>query len=138
MPWYGWQGVTGSVSDRLILKGMEFYAYHGVLAEEKQLGQRFTVDVEMLLDVRPAAAADDLNLTINYAQVYDFVATVMQGESCRLLETLAEKIAAGVCQRYGNLVKEIVVRVYKPQVPLPGLLEYAAVEIRRRCHEYEG
>lgn len=130
--------VNKPISDRIILKGMEFYAYHGVLKEEQQLGQRFMVDVEMLLDVRPAAAADDLNLTVNYARVYDLVADVMRGKSCCLLETLAEKIAAGVCRRYRSLVREVVVRVYKPQVPLPGLLEYAAVEIRRNCHEYEG
>ena len=60
-------------SDRLVLKNMVFYGYHGAFAAEKELGQRFEVDVELHLDFKSAAAADDLELSVNYVEVYTLV-----------------------------------------------------------------
>ncbi|MCL6558732.1 MAG: dihydroneopterin aldolase [Firmicutes bacterium] len=115
--------------DRIILEGMEFYGYHGVLPEEQALGQRFIVDVELYLDLRPAGASDDPELTVNYARVYELVESIAGGRPYRLIESVAEAIASGVLERFP--VKEALVRVKKPQAPVPGRFDWMAVEIRR-------
>ena len=55
------------MGDRILLNGMTFYGYHGVRPEEKELGQRFVVDVEMELDLRAAGTSDDLTDTVDYS-----------------------------------------------------------------------
>ena len=57
--------------DIITLKGLAFYAFHGVLVEENKLGQKFIVDLQMFLDLSSAGDNDDLNQTVNYAEVYD-------------------------------------------------------------------
>ena len=78
-------------SDRLVLKNMVFYGYHGAFAAEKELGQRFEVDVELHLDFKSAAAADDLELSVNCGSLY-LVKEIVEEREFNLLETLAETI----------------------------------------------
>jgi 7,8-dihydroneopterin aldolase/epimerase/oxygenase len=117
--------------DHIVLAGMTFLAAHGVNPREKVEPQRFEVDVELWLDLRPAAAGDDLAKTVDYRPVYDAVRTVVEGPSVELIETLAERIARGVLAS-SALVDEVVVRVRKPDVALDGPLDFAGVEVRRR------
>jgi dihydroneopterin aldolase len=115
--------------DKIILQGMEFYGYHGVLSEERSLGQRFIVDLELELDLRPAGKSDDLELTINYAKVFELVESVVRGNPRRLIESVAEDIASAVLEQFP--VAAATVRLKKPQAPVPGHFASMAVEIRR-------
>ncbi|MGI6143423.1 MAG: dihydroneopterin aldolase [bacterium] len=117
------------MTDRIIVAGMNFWGYHGVRPEENALGQPFIVDVELYLDLQKAGRSDDLEDTVNYGLVYRLVEEIVTGEPRRLLEKVAETIAAGILEEFP--VTEVVVRVKKPHVPLPGIVDYAAVEIRR-------
>jgi dihydroneopterin aldolase len=119
--------------DRILLHGMQFYGYHGVLRAEQTLGQPFLVDVELFLDLEPAGLTDNLERTVDYARVFSLVEEIVTGRSYRLLETLAEAIAREILDRFA--VAEVLVRVRKPRVPLPGIVAYAGVEIRRRREE---
>lgn len=114
---------------------MEFYGRHGVLPQERELGQRFIVDVEIFLDLTTAGRSDDLSRTINYAKVFRLVEEIVTGSPRQLLEAVAEDIAAAILERFS--VAEVVVGVKKPAVPLPGHLEYAAVEIKRAREDRE-
>jgi len=116
--------------DKIILEGMEFYGYHGARPEEKKLGQRFIVDVELFLDLRQAGETDNLDYTVNYAQVFELVQSIVCGRSRQLIESVAETIAAALLAQFP--VEEVLVRVKKPQAPLPGMFTWAAVEIRRK------
>lgn len=116
--------------DRIVVKGMEFYGRHGVLAAERELGQRFRVDVEMRLDLQPAGVSDDLRLTVDYSLVYKLVEKVITGQPRQLLETLAEQIAGEILA--GFPVQEVGVTVHKPQAPLGGSFTDVAVEVQRR------
>ncbi len=116
--------------DRILLHGMQFYGYHGVLRAEQTTGQPFLVDVDLFLDLEPAGLTDNLERTVDYARVFSLVEEIVTGRSYRLLETLAEAIAREILDRFA--VAEVVVRVRKPRVPLPGIVGYAGVEIRRR------
>ena len=119
------------MGDVIRLLGMQFYAYHGVDPGERELGQRFEVDVELSLDLRRAGEHDELDATVNYRSVYDLAAAAMD-PPCMLLEAVAERIASGILK--GFEVTQVVVRIRKPSVPIGGVLRCAEVEIRRAGH----
>ncbi len=116
--------------DKIDLQGLQFYGRHGVLREENSLGQRFKVDLSLFLDLQSAGSSDNLELTVNYAEVYQLCREIMEGEPCRLIETAAEKIAQAVLQKF-PLIKKIRVRIEKPQAPIAGIFDCMAVEIER-------
>ena len=115
--------------DRVFVRGIQFYGHHGVSEEERRQGQRFLVDVELNLDLRPAAGSDELSASIDYAEVLRMVRQVGEKEQYRLLETLAERIAALLLERFP--VATVRVRASKPAPPLPGAFESVGVEISR-------
>lgn len=117
--------------DHIRLRGMRFYGYHGALPAERELGQRFVVDVELAFDLRPAGQSDDLARTVSYAEVYDLVRAVVEGPPRALLECVAEQVAARILERFA-IVEEVRVLARKPEAPIPGILEAAEVEIIRR------
>ncbi len=119
--------------DKIILEGMVFYGYHGVRQAERELGQRFVVDLEVWQNLAPAGQSDDLAQTVNYAELYRLAAEIVGGPPCNLIETVAQRIASAVLARFA--ADAVLVRVRKPEVPIPGVLAGAAVEIvRRRGH----
>lgn len=118
------------MTDRIILTNLRFEARHGVHDWEREAAQPFEVDVELVLDLRPAGETDDLGLTIDYGPVYRIVQGVLEGPSIRLLEAIAERISHQLLATYPT-VERVVVRVRKPGVQLGGPLDHAAVEITR-------
>jgi dihydroneopterin aldolase len=110
------------------MQGMAFFGRHGVFAAERELGARFTIDVELEGDLRGAGASDRLEDTIDYAAAYDLVREVVEGEPCHLLEAVAERIARRVLTL--PRVQRTTVRVHK-RPPLPGEFRSVAVEITR-------
>ena len=121
------------MTDRIVLSKMVFEGRHGVTDGERAQVQPFEVDVEIHLDTRPAGLADDLSKTVDYADAFEICRSVVEGPSRRLIEAIAEEIAQKLLARSGHLgASEVVVRVRKPRAPLPGRLDHAAVEIRRR------
>ncbi len=117
--------------DKILLEGMEFYAYHGVNESEKSQGQRFIVDVEMTADLGRASETDDLEDTVNYSRVFRSIKEIVEGPSRDLIEAVAGEIAGRVLRDFP--VEQIRVKVGKPDVPLKGAkLKGVAVEITRR------
>jgi dihydroneopterin aldolase len=122
------------MSDRIVLSRMVFVGRHGVIAGERLEDQPFEVDVELYLDLGPAGMTDDLAKTIDYREVFELCRATIEGPSHLLLEALAESIASGLLTRFAaGGVGEVKVRVRKPEVALPGLIESAEVEITRRA-----
>lgn len=115
--------------DKIILKGMKIFGYHGVYEEEKKLGQKFIVDLEMFLDLKEAGKHDDFTKTVNYVEVYNNIENIVKNFKFHLLETLAEKIAEEVLSN--TLIKNVKVRIRKPAPPVDAEFEYIGVEIER-------
>jgi dihydroneopterin aldolase len=109
------------------LQNMTFFAHHGCLPAEQELGQTFQVDVELRLDLSAAAASDHLDQAIDYTELYGVVEKVISGSRFRLLEALAGAIARAVAGRYRP--ESLTVRVRKPHPPIPGRLDYVEVEL---------
>lgn len=120
----------GNPMDKIILKGMKFFAYHGVTDEERRNGQEFKIDLEIAADTRAAAKKDSLELTIDYSNVYQKVASIVNGERVKLIETLAAKIADDLLAL--SFAESVTVRVKKTHPPIDGELKWAAVEITRK------
>ena len=114
--------------DKILLQNMQFYGYHGVYEHEREMGQRFQVDVELSLDTTKAEQTDDLEDTLDYVSAYVEVRTVVETRKFRLLEALAANIAASLLK--GKVV-QVTVRVRKPAVPLPGHLDFVQAEVTR-------
>jgi dihydroneopterin aldolase len=114
--------------DRLLLEGMTFFGRHGALPAERELGARFSVDVELVADLRRAGHTDRLEDTVDYSKVYEVVRGVVEGEPCQLLEAVAERIAGRLTAI--DRVERVTVRVRK-RPPLEGEFRAFGVEVSR-------
>lgn len=119
----------GRPLDRVALRGLRVRGRHGVLAEEKALGQWFVIDVVLHLDTRAAADGDDLSHTVHYGVLADDVAAVVAGEPVDLVETLAQRVAE-VALASGDVIA-VDVHVHKPQAPVTVPFDDVVVSIRR-------
>lgn len=116
--------------DKIYVNKMEFYGYHGVFPEENKLGQVFIVDLIVEIDLKNAGQTDNLDHTINYAQLYEVCQKIVEGRPYKLIEAVAEKIASEVLQSFPS-VSNCTVKVIKPNPPIKGHYESVAVEIVR-------
>jgi dihydroneopterin aldolase len=116
-------------TDELALRGVRAWGRHGALPAERELGQEFLVDVVLSLDMRPAAAEDDLSRTVDYGTLAGRLVSLIEGPPVNLIETLAERLAAA-CLDQQN-VEEVEVTVHKPSAPVPFPFADVSVTIRR-------
>lgn len=116
--------------DRISLRGMRFLGKHGVGLEERLEPQPFEVDVVLHLDLHPAGERDDLARTVDYSLAFEIARRVVEEESFRLIEAIAERIAAELFASFD--IDELEVQVRKPKAPLPGAFETVEAAIRRR------
>lgn len=124
--------------DRMKLDRMSFYGKHGVFEEERVLGQRWFVDLDLQIDMQSAGLDDDLNQSINYAELHAAVKRIIEQESFQLVETLTERIASMLLHDF-HRINEATVRVTKPNPPFD--IHFAGVTIemtRRRAIEGGG
>lgn len=115
--------------DCIRLHNMVFYGYHGVLTAEKEMGQRFALDLAMYTNLREAGLKDDLKYTVNYAEVYHCVKQLVEEHRFNLLEALAEAIAGLILSRFP--LQRIAVSIRKPSAPVVGIFDYVEVSIER-------
>ncbi len=115
--------------DTIRLTNMTFYAHHGYYEAERELGQKFEVDIEISFDLQQAAAEDDLSQTMDYTAVYQIAKDTFENYKFKLIETLAERIAEKILLIPD--IPNVLIRVRKPHVPLNGLLDHVEVEIYR-------
>ncbi len=119
-----------TVGDRIRVTGLVAFGRHGVLAEERERGQRFVVDASLTLDTRAAAASGDLAETVDYGVLARRLADVVEGEPVDLLETLAARLV-DVCLADPR-VEQAEVTVHKPTAPMPVPVDDVSVTIVRR------
>jgi dihydroneopterin aldolase len=114
--------------DRIMLEGMSFMGRHGVRPAEREQAQEFRVDIELGADLSEAGQTDKLADTVDYSQVRAIAKTAIEGESVKLLETLAARIADGVLTLPN--VRSVSVRVAKRPASMAPI-DAAAVHINR-------
>ncbi len=119
------------MSDHIRVEGIAVFARHGVLPEEEVLGQRFYLGLDAELDLAPAGRSDDVAHTVSYADLTAIAVTIATERRFKLIEALAETIAAEILARFPT-VDAITVRVDKPSAPIPAVLDRAGITITRR------
>ncbi len=113
--------------DKIIVKDLEVYAFHGVLEEEKRLGQKFIVTIELSLDFHKAAENDDLEYTVNYASLCEDVEEFLKKQSFDLIETAAYRLGIFILEKY-TLPEKVKVCIKKPSAPIRKTFGYVAAE----------
>lgn len=120
--------------DKIKIKKLEIYANHGVLKEERELGQKFLVSVTMYLDTRTSARGDNLEETVDYGKICYRIQRILTEHTYKLIETAAENLAAELLYTIPRL-SAVDIELEKPWAPIELPLETVSVEIHRGWHE---
>ena len=118
---------TGDVI--ITLSGVELHTNHGVTDAEQELGQRMLFDLELIPERVPATGSDDIEGTVDYGAVTEFLVEAATGARYRTLERLVTVIADGLLERFPLV--EVRVRATKPEPPVPVSMDGASVEVFR-------
>jgi dihydroneopterin aldolase len=115
--------------DVLSVHGIEAYGFHGVAPEERVLGQRFIVDLDLQMDLLPSGLSDRLEDTLSYVDVVARVKAVVAGQPCELIEAVAQRLAAEML--HFPMVRSVRVRLHKPHIPVDSFSGAVSVSIVR-------
>ncbi|MDO4393717.1 MAG: 2-amino-4-hydroxy-6-hydroxymethyldihydropteridine diphosphokinase [Bacillota bacterium] len=119
--------------DIIRITDIEVYANHGVMPEERILGQKFVISAEIHMDFSPAALSGNLDKTINYAQVCQFINDYTQDNTYELIETLAESLTIEILNRF-TLAERVDIEVKKPWAPIGLPVSNVSVKVSRSRH----
>lgn len=113
---------------------LEVFAYHGCEEFEKINGQKFYVDATLYTDIRTSGASDDLNDTMNYAKVCEFITKFMTENRFDLIEAAAEQTSRALLIEFPRL-RAIDFTIYKPDAPIGLPFGNVAVSISRKWNK---
>ncbi len=116
--------------DKIKLKNLGFYGYHGVLEAENVLGQKFFVDLELGVSLKKAGESDNVEDTVHYGMVYDLVKSIVEGPALNLIEAVAEKTIEAIFENFEK-VESVKMELKKPEAPVNGIYDHFAVELYR-------
>ena len=119
--------------DKVIIKNLKVFSYHGVFDSEKREGQFFYVTAELFFDMRKAGLSDNLRDTLNYDEAAHLIYDVMTGEKYDLIEAAAENVAASLLLKF-DILQKVKIRIDKPDAPVDLTFECMSVEIERKKH----
>jgi len=119
--------------DRIRIKDLQIYGYHGVNVQEKEMGQMFLISTDVFFDMRKAGLNDNINETVNYAQLCLDIEKEFNKKKHDLIETAAERLAESILEKY-DVVEKITIEIKKPWAPIGKSLNYASVRIERGWH----
>lgn len=117
--------------DKIYIKGLRVWAYHGVNPSEQEKGQPFELDITIGYDLSAAGCSDDLSQTINYSKAAKRAIAVMLEEKNALIERAATRVADALLAEFP--ADEVTVLLKKPRAPVAADFDYVAVEITRRA-----
>ncbi|ULB34708.1 MULTISPECIES: dihydroneopterin aldolase [Proteiniphilum] len=112
---------------KIRLNKMHFYAFHGVMQQEKVIGNEFEVNITLKADLEAASMSDDVSDTVNYSDVYDLV-----NKEMKIPSNLIEHVACRICRKireYYPVLSAVEVSVKKMHPPVNGEMESAEVII---------
>lgn len=113
--------------DKIYIKGLELFAYHGVNPEEKRDGQTFLLDVTLHADLSRPRQTDNLDDTINYAAVRKTIQRAFTAQSCDLIERAAQVVCEAILNEHPK-VEKVGLLLKKPEAPMNAKFDYVAVE----------
>ena len=119
--------------DKIIIKDLKVFAYHGVNPEETQMCQWFVLDIEAWADLTNACVTDELDDTVSYAKIIKETTRIFTSQKDDLLERAAQRVADGLFESFDK-IQSLRILLKKPEAPIKADFEYVGVEIfRERC-----
>jgi len=118
------------MSDRIFITGLSLHAYHGVMAYEAKVGQTFSIDLALEIDLSAAARSDKVVDTVSYDQVVDCASKAFCAQRFRLIEAAAGKVADALLARFAR-VASVAVTIHKPHAPVAATFDDVGVTLVR-------
>jgi dihydroneopterin aldolase len=118
------------MSDRIFISGLSLHAYHGVMAHEAKVGQTFTLDIVLDIDLSEAARTDKVADTVSYDKVVDCARDAFCGQRFRLIEAAAGRVADAVLAAFSR-VQAVTVTIHKPHAPIAATFSDVGVTLVR-------
>ena len=119
--------------DCIKIKNLEVFARHGVYSEERSLGQKFIVSAALYADLRTAGRSDELEESIDYGKICHSIKNIVEKETFKLIEAVAENLAERLLMENPALEK-VWIEIKKPWAPVVMHLETVSVDIERSRH----
>lgn len=119
--------------DEIIIEKLRVFCNHGVYEEEQKEGQNFYVTAKIYLNTYAAGRTDDLDKTINYADICQLITDFMCGTRFKLIEAVAEGLSDRI-MNYSPIIKGVELTVNKPEAPVELPFENICVKIKRMWH----
>lgn len=116
--------------DKIIVKDLKLFCYHGVNPEEKTEGQIFVFDIEATADLSKPCVTDNVDDTVSYAKILKTVRRVAQSEKNDLIERVAQRVADALFLEF-EMITALKITLKKPQAPIKADFSFVAVEIER-------
>lgn len=120
--------------DKMYIRDLELFAFHGVFEAEKQLGQKFIISLELDLDLKTPGKSGDLTKSVHYGELCDKVEKEFTKESYDLIETAALKLADFILKEY-KLINGVKVFLKKPWAPVNKHLDTVEIMVERKRHK---
>lgn len=117
------------MSSKILLENLKIYAFHGVLPEETIIGTYYIINAEIQADLSKAAASDDLQDTINYAEINDIIHAEMKINS-QLLEHVIGRIFNRLQSAFPQITA-VKIKLTKTNPPMPGEMDGVSVEMEK-------
>ena len=117
--------------DRIFIKGLALHAHHGVLPYEGKVGQSFSLDLTLSIDLSASARSDKVADTVSYDQVVATASATFTGQRHKLIEAAAGKVADAILAKFPR-VRAVEVTIHKPHAPIPATFDDVGVTIQRR------
>jgi 7,8-dihydroneopterin aldolase/epimerase/oxygenase len=121
------------MSDRIFIKGLALHACHGVMAHEAKVGQTFTLDLDLEIDLSAAARSDKVADTVSYDKVVDCASEAFCAQRYRLIEAVAGRVADAVLATFPP-VRSVRVTIHKPHAPIAATFDDVGVTLVRNRH----
>jgi dihydroneopterin aldolase len=121
------------MSDRIFIKGLALHAYHGVMAHEAKVGQTFTVDLDLEIDLAAAARSDKVVDTVSYDKVVNCASEAFCAQRYRLIEAAAGRVADAILTGFTR-VRSVRVTIHKPHAPIAATFDDVGVTLVRSRH----
>ncbi|MFN3656654.1 MAG: dihydroneopterin aldolase [Pseudolabrys sp.] len=118
------------MNDRIFITGLSLHAYHGVMPHEGKVGQTFTIDIELDIDLSDAARSDKVVDTVSYDKVVDCARAAFCGQRYRLIEAAAGRVADAVLAAFPR-VRAVRVTIHKPHAPIAATFSDVGVTLLR-------
>lgn len=117
--------------DKILIRDLNIFAYHGVNPEEKRDGQNFVFDIDLSVNMTKACYSDDVNDTVSYAKVIKTVRRVATQSKYDLLEKVAQVTADAILEEYPDVFC-VDITLKKPEAPVKADFGWVGVQISRQ------